>query len=334
MSIAPPPHRRHLPDVPINERGMRQLEIWLRDMMRTLIAKGANFDGYIRFNRDNQGPNEGTGKRGYLDITANGTDANGYGIYLNDDTGVNGMLLEAEVAVTIRDQDDQDKIIVHDDVGGLTFYSNDNGMWFDDHVKADRTTNPNNGIQFYTPSDMIATVEDNVIFNLFPSTGEDWRIVQSIHNYTVEGDDTADSYITEVHYTNGGNFTISTDITNAPGAPGGPGTARFETGGGSFEVDASDGKVEIDGGYLDVATVDDNAGVGINLVDNGATGGINIESVNGNVGVAADAGQVNLGAPGATFSLGATNSSMQILNLGDTFIIYDSGGSPLVTYTG
>lgn len=289
---------------------------------------------------------------GWLDVLADTHNpSTGWGIHLNDDSGVDGMMLEAEERVTIRDQDDQAKIIVHDDAGGVTVYSNNNGQWFDDRLQADRTTNPNNGVGFYTPKDFTATAKANVIFNLAPASGKDWRIVQQEHAYVVEGDDTADSYVDETHYLNGGNFRVYAAVTSDPGKTGNAGDVRLVTAGensggegdaGNIVLDARadvatnvPGTVDVDAGVLDVETTyDDGSGVGIRLHDTGASGGVDISSDNGNVAVGASAGQVNLGSPGAFMSLGATNSSLQILNLGDTFIIYDSGGSPLVTYTG
>lgn len=255
---------------------------------------------------------------GWLDVLADTQNpSTGWGIHLNDDSGVDGMMLEAEVAVTIRDQDDQDKIIVHDDAGGLTFYSNDHGMWFDDRITANRIANPGDRVGFRSEDHRFAVDTFGIEMQ-----GEGQTVSIDSGGGTVDIESTGGYMALK---TSGGDLDLDA----------GDGEADLKTDAGHFSIDGTsgDGIMAVDGG-LDVSTQGDILGVGIKLHDAGATGGIDIASDNGNVGISASAGQVNLGSPGAFMSLGATNSSLQILNLGDTFIIYDSGGSPLVTYTG
>ncbi len=69
----------------------------------------------IRFDFDNEG--------GYLDVKANDTDADGYGIHFNDDTSDNGSLYEAEQSLLLRRQDGTSSILIGDGFSGLTIHT-------------------------------------------------------------------------------------------------------------------------------------------------------------------------------------------------------------------
>lgn len=77
---------------------------------------GLTVDG-IEFNKDNQG--------GWLDVQTNDADADGYGIHINDDTGENGILVEAEQAIKITTQDGAVYVLLRDSEGGMTLHSAD-----------------------------------------------------------------------------------------------------------------------------------------------------------------------------------------------------------------
>ncbi len=75
----PPPHRRTLPHFPVNEQGMRELEIWLNDRF--------GGKGFIRYVFKN------IGKWLYIKTTGSAPRTNNYGVMF-DDTG-GGILLKS-----------------------------------------------------------------------------------------------------------------------------------------------------------------------------------------------------------------------------------------------
>ncbi len=83
-------------------------------------ADGVIGTGFVQFNS----PNTELANR-YLDITTNDSDTDGYGVHVNDDSGGNGSLYEAEEAILIRRQDGSVSILIGDGTGGITVHSAD-----------------------------------------------------------------------------------------------------------------------------------------------------------------------------------------------------------------
>ncbi len=270
----PAPHRRTLPHFPVNEQGMRELEIWLNDRF--------GGKGFIRYVFKN------IGRWLYVRTTGSSALTDGYGTKFDDAHGF--LVTAADGPSTTTNFGKPDILLSASGGTGSVIFKTDQGA----------------------QTSEIGLIGDD--WQGYLDGGDEAVYTQGGDILRFSGGGSIDLYTTDGAFPGAGNFTVHTQGTDGTN----PSAVA-----GDIILNAFESANEVGGpGAITITTTS-------SIPFNGVSGDVNLGVHAGNKVRIFSSSHTDLANWNET-----GGGEMNILTAGNTFVIKDSNGNPIVTYTG